>query len=158
MGDSLFAVFLVDRHPLSVLLIPADGRADSPLVLFYHTVHDGAITSVQGMFFKLLRYELMRRVVFADDEGTRRVPVDPVHDPRTQHAVYSGKLPLTVIQNRIDQRTAVMSRRRMHHHLLWFIDNNNVTVFIKYIQGDVLRLHRQFLRRLHYYLYLVTSI
>ncbi len=76
MCDSLFSIFLVDRHPLSVLLVPADGRTYCPLVLFYHAVHDGAITPVQGMRLQLLRYPPVRRVVFTDDKGTRRVSVD----------------------------------------------------------------------------------
>ena len=35
--------------------------------------------------------------------GTSRVPVDPVHDSRAQNAVNPGKLPLAVIQGRVDE-------------------------------------------------------
>ena len=54
VGDSLLAVILVDCHPLSLLFVPADGRADSPLVLLDHAVHDGTVAAIQGMCLQLL--------------------------------------------------------------------------------------------------------
>ena len=146
MCDSFFSVFLVDRHPLSVLLIPADGRTYCPLVLFYHAVYDGTVTPVQGMCLQLLRYPPVCRVVFTDNEGTSRVPVDPVHDSRAQNAVNPGKLPLAVIQGRVDQRPAVMSGRRMHHHPFGFINHKYVGVLVEHGKRYIFRLYGRFHR------------
>lgn len=95
--DSLLPVFLIDGHPLSVLLIPAYGRTYRTFLLLYRSMHDGAITSVQGMRPQLPGNFPMGKIVFTHNQRSCGIPVNPMHNPRPQHSVNPGEMPLTVI-------------------------------------------------------------
>ena len=79
----------------------------------------------------------MSRIIFTDDQRACRILINPVYNAWPQNAVDTGKILFTVEHDRINERAAIMSGRRMYDHILWFIYNENIFIFIKDGQGNL---------------------
>ncbi len=77
----------------------------------------------------------MGHVIFGNHQGARSIFVQSVDDAGPQFTANSPQI-RAVIKQAIDQRTAVVSRRRMHHQPRLLVDHNNVIVFIQNIEGN----------------------
>ena len=73
----------------------------------------------------------MGKIIFAYDQNSGGVHIDPVDDPRTHNTVNTGKLILAMGHQSIDQGSRVMSGCRMHNHSLRLIDQDHILVLIK---------------------------
>ncbi len=90
MGDSSFSGFCHHFSLFPLYGMSADRLIDRSLLLGKIVVHNGAVRSVYRVRPKLLGQNEMRVVIFAYDERTGRIFVDPVDDTRTQDAIDTG--------------------------------------------------------------------
>ena len=118
-------------------------------VLCQAAVHNRTVFSGNGMHFELIGNALMCFVIFADDQGTGRVAVDAVYDPRTKYTVDAGKGALTVIKHSIDQCAGVMTGGRMHYHSLWLVHDEQIVILIEDVEWNVFRFGGKFFRFWH---------
>ncbi len=80
VGNRRLAVLFVDRHFLPVHRVAPDGAVDGTLIFLQVIPDDGPVAPGNRMFLQLLCQTLMCLIVFADDNGTGGIPVDPVND------------------------------------------------------------------------------
>ena len=91
------------------------------------------------MFFELLCKDLVSSVIFADEQRTRCIHIDPVDDPGAQNAVDPGKVFPTMEHHSIHQSMAVVPGCRVYHHPLRLIDDKDIIVLIEDVKRDILR-------------------
>ena len=130
MSDGWLAIFIIDRHFLSICRMTADRGIHRPLIVFQIAVDDCIILSGYRMSLELGGYRLVGLIVFADDQYPRSIFVNSVNNSRAQHTVDPRKISPAVIHQPIDQRAGIVACRRMNHHIFRLIDQQNVLVFI----------------------------
>ena len=87
-----------------------------------------------------LSYEmLMGGVIFGDDETTRSILVQSMHNAGSLNAADARKLPLAVMKQGIDQSAIGIPCRGMHHEPRIFINDNDVLILKQHLQRNVLR-------------------
>ena len=69
----------------------ADRRIDGAFVFFEVSIDDCPVFSRDRMNFQLFRDRAMGEIIFADQKGTRSIPVNAVDNARTHDAVDAGK-------------------------------------------------------------------
>ncbi len=82
----------------------------------------------------------MSCIVFADNQRTACIPVNPMNDSGPHYAVDSGKGVFAVIHQCIDQCAGIMAGRGMYHHPLRLVDHKQIFIFVKNIERNVFRL------------------
>ena len=91
MGHCLLSVLVIDGHFLPLHRMTADRRIDGAFVFFEVSIDDCPVFSRDRMNFQLFRDRAMGEVIFADQKGTRSIPVNAVDNARTHDAVDAGK-------------------------------------------------------------------
>ncbi len=116
-----------DGHPLALAGIAPDGSLDDPLDGGHASFDQGQIALDELVRLDLGGERRVRGGIFGDDQQTRRVLVEAVHD--------SGPLRLAarevrdVREQRIDQRTARVTRRGMHDHAGGLVHDQQELIF-----------------------------
>ena len=88
---------------------------------------------------KLDRQSPVRLIVLRDDEAAARFFVETVHDAWPFFAADAGK-DEAMMEQCIDQGVFPMSRSRMNHETGRFTEDNEIVVFEKNLQRNMLRL------------------
>ena len=114
------------RHLLSVLLIPPDWGIDAA------ACQDFAPDQCDVLFLDLTVVELARKflvrgIVFRHNHQPRRATVQAVNDARPLLAADAAEI-VDVVQQRVDERAATVTGRRMHDHSRGLVDNEQVLV------------------------------
>ena len=120
--------------------MPRDRRLNFAAGAWRRTAHNRLVNLLRFPSRELLRQRQMRRVVFCNDYAPACVLVKTMNDSRARHASNAAQLTRAVRQQRIHQSPSRMSWRRMHHHARWLVDHQQVVIFKKYIQRNLLRL------------------
>ena len=79
----------------------------------------------------------MRPIVFGNDEQSRGILIDAVHDAGTKLPVDAAQM-VEAKQKRIDERSLVIAASGVYRHALWLVDDRDVLVLIDDIERDVL--------------------
>jgi hypothetical protein len=116
-------------HFLALLGMPSDGRIDGALQRWQAPTHERDIAPLQLAGLELRGEMALTAVVLGDQQETGRIFVEPVHDAWTFFTPNARQC-LAMKQQRIDQGTAGMPRRRMDHQPWRFIDDEQGFVFI----------------------------
>ena len=132
-------ILFCDCHALAVRRMTANRRIYGAGILLEVPVDHRLIHACKTVFFDLLCQTLMGKIVFGNDQQAAGVLIDPMDNPRPDHAVDPRKGIAAVRQQRVDQRSTRMSGCRMHHHSLGLIDHQQVRILITDIQWDRLR-------------------
>ena len=131
----------IRRHLLPVVRIAPDRLVDPPPRHHFAPgerevfLLDLALGELPGQFG-------VRLVVLRDDHQPRRAFVEPVHDARPFLAADPAEI-VHVMQQRVHQRAARVSRRRVHHHPRRFVDHDQVVILIEDRQRQRFRLRRR---------------
>lgn len=80
----------------------------------------------------------MALVIFGRHHYSRGVLVEAMNDAGSEFAADAGEI-VTVMEEGIDQGPLAVSRRRMDHQSGWFVDDDQVRVFVKNLQRYFLR-------------------
>ena len=72
-------------------------------------------------------------IIFSDNQQSRCILINAMHDSRTQCTIDSGKI-LTVIQQSVDKCPALISCSRMHDNVFWLIDDDHIFILIPHVQ------------------------
>ena len=75
----------------------------------------------------------MGKVVLGYHEQTAGILVNPMNDPRSDHAAHTAKGVTAVVQQRVHQRAGIISRCRVHYHTLGFIHHQQVAILVDHI-------------------------
>ena len=78
-------------------------------------------------------------IIFTDQKQTGGIPVDAVHNARTQHAVDTRKTGSRMEHDGINQSSRFMTRCRVDNHTFRFIDNHEPVILVYNIQRNILR-------------------
>src|ERR1051326_4735835 len=124
-------------HPLPMVGVAADCGVDSSPLLD-QTPYQRDVFLLDFTIVELPRQVLMCAVVLGRDHHPGRSAVETMNYAWTEFAPDTAEI-FDVIQECVDERAARMSRRRMHYHSWWFIDNDDVGVFIEDRKRQVLR-------------------
>ena len=89
----------------------------------------------------------MRGVRLGDDEKSRRILVEPVHDAGPLDPADARQARPAMADQRVDQRAGRMARRRMDDEPGRLVDHDQMLVLINHGKLDVLADEGQFLRR-----------
>ena len=139
-GHARFAA--ADRHALAVHWVPADRKLNHATVAGHLSEDDGKIDFTNAASGKLTRKMGMRGRVFGDDEYAGGVFVQTVNDARPQLAA-DGPDGRTVIQQGIDQSAGRVAGGRVNNHPGRLVEDDQVIIFVEYIQGQRLRFHHR---------------
>ena len=93
--------------------IAASTRPDSRAGL---AAHERLVHALDAMRVELRGERAVGLVVLRHHQDTRRAAVEPVHDPRAQHAADRGE-PAAVVQQRVHERAARVAGRGVHDHV-----------------------------------------
>ncbi len=113
---SALPVPLIYCHFFAVDRMASDRRIHRPPRVLHIPVHDSPVSSGNVVCFEQLCDRIVRLVIFAHNDGSGGVFIDPVDDPRAHNPVNAGKPALAVIHDGIDQRSLIMPGRRVHYH------------------------------------------
>lgn len=83
---------------------------------------------------------------FCDNQTTTGLFVEAVHNSWPFLSADSGKRG-KMVQEGVHQRVFSMARTGMNHQTRWFVDHDQVVVFVKNVERDRLRLIVDFFRR-----------
>ncbi len=72
----------------------------------------------------------VRGVALGGDQYARRAAIQAVHDAGPQHAADAGEV-ATMVQERVHQRAARMSRRGMHDETRRLVDHDQIRVLVE---------------------------
>jgi hypothetical protein len=103
---------------------------------------DGAIFLVNLAGQKLLCEFVVRDVIFGGDDAAGGIFVEPVDDAGAKRMPAGRELP-AVSEESIHQRMGGIPRRRMYDEASRFIDDDEMLVLKKDVEGDLLRLERR---------------
>ena len=123
------AVGLRRRHLLPVVRIASDRRVD-PAAGHHLAPDQREIFLLDLALGELARQLFVRLVVLGDDHQPRRALVQPVHDAGPLLAADAAEI-VHVVEQRVDERAAGMSRRRMHHHPRRLVDDDEIVILIE---------------------------
>ena len=79
----------------------------------------------------------MRGVAACDQDHAAGEAVQSMHDAGPQFAPHARKLP-KAMQHGVDQRPGVLAGAGVNHHARWFVDGDDVGVFIQDFERQVL--------------------
>ncbi len=79
----------------------------------------------------------MRFVVFRHHQTAARLFVETMNDSRTFFAAYSGKC-FAMIKQRVDQCVLTMTSPRMNYHSGGLVDYDEIGIFKKNVERDLL--------------------
>ena len=134
------------RHLVPVLFIAPDRFPDRAADQRRRARHEREILLLQRPLRKLLRESAMRLVRLRHENDTRRLAIEPVHDPRPLHAADPAQRPLAVREQRMHERVLARRRPRVHDHARRLVDREQVLVLENHLERN---LHRRQFRRLH---------
>ena len=137
---------LDNRHFLSVGMAAPYGLVYCARVFLHVPVQQRDVISFRVFFLDLRLQVFVRLVVFRDDEKPRRVLVEPVHDARTNNAVYRAER-RQIVQKRVHESAVFTAARRVHDHTLRLVNDGDVVVFVNYVKGNVFGFQREIFRR-----------
>ena len=98
------------------------------------------IAAMDRMVGELSRQPLMRRIGLGAHQQPGRVLVDPMDDTGPLHPVDPRQPAPAMVEQRIDQRTVAVSRRRVDHHPRRLVDDDQMLVLEHDFERNVLRL------------------
>ena len=128
-----------DPHLLAVTRQPGHGFVH-PAAVLELAPGEGGVAALEAALLQLRRQRAVARVALGDDEQAGGVAVEAMDDPRSQDAVDAGQV-AAMVQQGVDEGAVPGARRRVHDHAGGFVDDQQVGVFVAYVEGDILRLH-----------------
>ena len=97
MGNGLFSIFVIYRHPFSVRRISADRGVYRSLLFFQTAVYNGSVFSCDRMGFQLPGNGSMCKIIFADKKRACRIPVNPVNNAGPHYSVNTRQTVLAMV-------------------------------------------------------------
>ena len=122
--------------------MPADRRVHEALVVAQVSDDDRLIGAVDAVGADLVAQRDVRAVVLGYEQQPRGILVDAVDDARPDLPADAGEI-VKMLQQRVDQRAALVAGRGMDHHARWLEHHRHVRVLIQDVQVDVLGLDRR---------------
>ena len=123
------------RHPLAIGRMAPDGALDVPRVVARHAPNQRVVDALDAVVLELRRERHVGRVVLGGHQHTGGSAIEPVHDAGTQHAADAGQVG-TVVEQRVHQRTARVSGRRVDHQAGRLVDDDQVRVLVQDDERD----------------------
>src|ERR1700733_4818553 len=140
-----------DRHFFPIARIAADRGDDLARTRFEAAPGERQIFSLQGagpaMVSEEVGQALMRGVGLGDDQKSRRVLVQPVHDPGPLDPADSRQARSAMADQRVDQRARRMARGWMDNEPGRLVDHDQMCVLVDHGKLDVLADEGRFLCR-----------
>ena len=122
------------RHLLAVFRVAVDRRRHPPCVVPAHAPHQRRVAPFDFALLQARRQRPVRGIVLGHHHQPAGLLVEPVHNPRPQHAIYARQI-AAVVQERIDQRAVGSTRCRMYGHPRRLIYDQQVGILVDDIQG-----------------------
>ena len=127
------------RHALAIGRVATDRALDSARVGARHAAHQRAVDALDAVILELRGERDVRGVALGDDQHARRAAIEPVHDAGPQHAADAGEI-AAVVQQRVHERAARVTGRRMHDEPGGLVDHDQVGVLVEHDERDRLGL------------------
>ena len=153
MGHCSPAICHINCHLFALNGMPANGGFNGACILFHNSFYDSKITPRNRMLLNLFCNPDMGIVIFADNQSSGGIHVNPVYNARPDMAINPGKAVPAVIHHCIHQSAGAMTCRWMYHHAFGFIYHQKVSILIKNIQRNWFRKNFRLLRRRNCKLY-----
>jgi len=136
MGHGLARILIVRNRNLGPIAgRTGQRRIDGAAGALGHTPADGEVGALQAAIAtvrgELLSEALMRRIGLRHDQQPRRILVEPMDDPRPADPANARKAVATMCDERVDQSTGGMSRRRVHHESRRLVDHDQIIVLVR---------------------------
>ncbi len=104
------------------------GRVDAPARL-HLAPYQRDVFLLDLTVVELARQALVSGIVFGDDHQTRRPAIQPVDDARPAFAADAAQV-VHVVQERVDERPAGMTGRRVHDHPRRLVHDDQVSILV----------------------------
>lgn len=137
-GERVFAATGQHGHFDAVLPAAADIAFDLAGGRLRRSPNKGGIGAFDRPVGELSGQPLVRLCGFCRDHDAAGILVEPVDDTGPPDAADTLQAVATMEDQRVDQRTGQVSRRRMHHHAGRFVDHDQMVVFKNDVKRDVL--------------------
>ncbi len=141
IGDGGFASRgIYDGHFLAVYRVTADMGEDGVFFLSGDAVGDGEVELFHGGSLGKLGGEgLVGDVGFRDDEAAGGVLVEAVDDAGALDAADAGELAFAMVEEGVDEGAVGVAGRGVDDNAMLLVEHEDVVVFVKDIERDVLR-------------------
>ena len=128
-----------DGHFLAIPAIAPDVSEDGFLHRRGNALGDAEVDFFVRAIGKLRREVLVRLVMLGDDQTTGGVFIETMHNARAFHSADARQAALAMVKQGVDQCAIGISCGGMNHHAGFFIEHDEVIVFKKNLQRNLLR-------------------
>ncbi len=141
IGDRGFSGGRCDHgHFLAIHRMSTDVGKDRVFGFQRDAVGDGEVDFLHRRALGKLGGEaLVGGVGFRDDEAAGGIFIESVHDAGSLHSAYAGKFSSAMMEQGVDEGAIGISGSGMDDHAVRFVEDDEVFVFKKDIEWDVLR-------------------
>lgn len=108
-----------------------DRAIDSARISTGSPANECPVDAVDGVLGELLREALMGRVIFRHDKHAGCPSVEAMNDPGPEHTANASEV-ATMMEQRVDQRTAWMARCGMNNDARSFVDYDEIRVLVEH--------------------------
>ena len=115
--------------------MPSDRAIDSARISTRSPANECPVDAVDGVLGELLRETLVGRIIFRRDEYAGCPAVEAMNDPGPEHPANSGEV-ATMMEQRVDQRTAWMARCGMNNDARSFVDYDEIRVLVEHYERN----------------------
>ena len=122
------------RNLLAVHGVATDGNVDA-LALLHRAPYERDVLFFHFAIVKLARQLPMGGIVLGDDHHAGRPLVEPVHDAGPQFSADAAQIG-HMMEQRVHQRTALMSGAWVHDHARRLVDNDDVAILVEHVESD----------------------
>lgn len=133
-------------HLFSVLAAAGDMRLDESAFFGRRSDDNSAVFLVNRAGLELLCEPVVCHIVLSHDDAAGGVLIQPVNNAGAKRMPASGKLS-AVGEQRVDKGVRRITCCWVHDETRGFVDHDEVIVFVKDVEGDVLGFESGFLRR-----------
>jgi len=137
LGAGGAAVAGAGRHASAADGVALDGLLVKAMVTCKEAVGEGEVDLFDRAGGELGSEGAVRGVGTGDEENAAGVAVKAVHDAGARIAAGLGE-PAEAMEERVDERAAVVTRTEMDHHARGLVDGDDGVVFIKDVHRQIL--------------------
>jgi hypothetical protein len=135
VGASAFAIFH-SGHGSAVTRVTRNGDLDFACQSWQFAANNGVINFLHGAVSELIGQTKMGGIIFGNDKAAAGVFIEAMNNPGPGVASDPTQLACAMVEQSIDEGMFVVACARMHHEARGFVNDDQIRIFMKDVEGN----------------------